>query len=164
MTPHFFNQQKEKRKKRKSFKGRTIKSLSPRSKCYIFRYSRVCRIQKIVFLVKHGLWQFFSVLYASPLSPTFKKLISETNRTSCLEVFCKKSGLRNFAKFTGKHLTCARVSLLIKLQAEACSVISKETLSQLFSCEFCEFSKNTFSYRTPPVAASEGKLQVISFA
>ena len=102
------------------------------------------------------------MFYASPLSPAFKKLISETNRTNCLEVFCKKSGLRNFVKFTGKHL--ARVSLLIKLQAEACSVISKETLSQLFSCEFCEFSKNTFSYRTPPVAASEGKLQVISFA
>ena len=24
----------------------------------------------------------------------------------------------------------------------------------MFSCEFCEISKNTFSYRTPPVAAS----------
>ena len=38
--------------------------------------------------------------------------------------------------------TCARVSLLIKLQA------------QVFSCEFSEISKNTFFYRTPPVAAS----------
>ena len=26
--------------------------------------------------------------------------------------------------------------------------------SQVFSCEFCEISKNTFSYRTPSVAAS----------
>ena len=25
----------------------------------------------------------------------------------------------------------------------------------MFSCEFCEISKNTFSYRTPPVVASE---------
>ena len=25
---------------------------------------------------------------------------------------------------------------------------------QVFSCEFCEISKKTFSYRTPPVAAS----------
>ena len=32
--------------------------------------------------------------------------------------------------------------------------IKKETLAQVFSCEFCEISKNTFSYRTPPVAAS----------
>ena len=32
--------------------------------------------------------------------------------------------------------------------------IKKETLAQVFSCEFCQISKNTFSYRTPPVAAS----------
>ena len=29
-----------------------------------------------------------------------------------------------------------------------------ENLAQLFSCDFCEISKNTFSYTTPPVAAS----------
>ena len=50
--------------------------------------------------------------------------------------------------------TCARVSFIIKLQASACNFIKKETLAQVFSCEFCEISKNTFSYRTPPVAAS----------
>ena len=33
--------------------------------------------------------------------------------------------------------------------------IKKETLPQVLSCEFCEISKNTFSYRTPPVAVSE---------
>ena len=33
-------------------------------------------------------------------------------------------------------------SFLIKLQA--CSSIKKETLAQVFSCEFCEISKNTF--------------------
>ena len=50
--------------------------------------------------------------------------------------------------------TCARVSFFIKLQAAACNFIKKETLAQVFSCEFCEISKNTFFYRTPPVAAS----------
>ena len=29
----------------------------------------------------------------------------------------------------------------------------KETLAQVFSCEFCEISKNAFFHRTPPVAA-----------
>ena len=29
-----------------------------------------------------------------------------------------------------------------------------ETLAQVFSCKFCEISKNTFYYRTPPVDAS----------
>ena len=47
----------------------------------------------------------------------------------------------------------ARVSFLIKLQAKACNFIKKETLTQVFSCEFCETS-NTFFHRTPPVAAS----------
>ena len=36
------------------------------------------------------------------------------------------------------------VSFLIKLQAWACNFIKKKTLAQAFSCEFCEFSKNTF--------------------
>ena len=32
-----------------------------------------------------------------------------------------------------------------------------EALAQVFSCEFCEIFKNTFSYRTPQVAVSENK-------
>ena len=31
----------------------------------------------------------------------------------------------------------------------------KGTLAQMLCCEICEFSKNTFAYRTPTVAASE---------
>ena len=30
-----------------------------------------------------------------------------------------------------------------------------ESLEQVFFCEFCEISRNTFFYRTPPVTASE---------
>ena len=37
---------------------------------------------------------------------------------------------------------------------KALNLIKKETLAQVFSCECCEISKNTFSYRAPPVAAS----------
>ena len=37
---------------------------------------------------------------------------------------------------------------------EACNFIKKEALAQVFSCEFCEISKNTFSYKTPTVATS----------
>ena len=49
-------------------------------------------------------------------------------------MFCKKDIPKNFTKFTGKHLW---QSLIIK----------KETLTQVFSCEFCENFKNTFYYR-----------------
>ena len=54
-----------------------------------------------------------------------------------------KDVLKNFAKFTGKH-TYAKVSLLTKLLAQACTFIKKETLAQVFSSEFCEFFTNTF--------------------
>ena len=33
--------------------------------------------------------------------------------------------------------------------------MQNETLVQVFSCEFCEISKNTFLHRTPLVASSE---------
>ena len=46
--------------------------------------------------------------------------------------------LRNFAKFTRKHL-CQ--SLFFN---KACNFIKKETLAQVFSCEFCKNSRNTF--------------------
>ena len=55
-------------------------------------------------------------------------------------------------KFTGKQL-CQSL-FLIKLQVSACNFIKKETLAQVFSCELREVSINTFSYKTPQVAAS----------
>ena len=39
--------------------------------------------------------------------------------------------------------------------------MKKETLAHVFSCEFCEISKNTFSYRTPPVAASAPTILIL---
>ena len=50
--------------------------------------------------------------------------------------------------------TCARVSFLIKLQASGLKFYKKRDSGTGVSCEFCKISKNTFSHRTPPVAAS----------
>ena len=60
----------------------------------------------------------------------------EIFRSSCPEVFCKEGVLKNFAKIHRKTPV-------------------PETMAQVFSCEFCEISKNTFFYRTPLLAASE---------
>ena len=49
----------------------------------------------------------------------------------------KEGVVRNFAKFTGKPNTCARVAFLKKL-----------TLAQVFSCEFCEFLRTPFLQNT----------------
>ena len=45
--------------------------------------------------------------------------------------------------------------MLVFRKILACNFVKKETLARSFSCEFCEIFKNTFSYRTPLVAASE---------
>ena len=74
-------------------------------------------------------------------------------RSSRPLVFCKKGVLRNFTKFTGKHL-CQSL-FFNKVAGLVCNFIKKETLAQVFSCEFCEISKNTILNRTPLMAASE---------
>ena len=75
------------------------------------------------------------------------------NRSSRPELFCKKGILRNFAKFRGKHFY--QRLFVNKVGGLACNFIKRESLAQVFSCEFCESSKSTFFYRTPQVAASK---------
>ena len=74
--------------------------------------------------------------------------------SSCSEVFCKKGVLRILQN--SQENTYARVSFLIKLQAEAeaCNFIEKETLAQVFSCGFRKISKNTFFTEHLRVTAS----------
>ena len=57
-------------------------------------------------------------------------------RSSRWRCSVRKGVPRNFAKFTGKQL------------CQSLFFIKKETLAQLFSCEFFEISKNTFLQNT----------------
>ena len=68
------------------------------------------------------------------------------------ELFYKKGVLKKFLKFTGKHL--CHSSYLIKLQAETCNFIKRETLVQVFSCECSEFFRNIFFREHLRVTAS----------
>ena len=43
-----------------------------------------------------------------------------------------------------KHETSTTKEKGIQKKPEACNFIEKETLAQVFSCELCEISKNTF--------------------
>ena len=73
------------------------------------------------------------------------------SRSSRPEVFCKKAFLWNFAKFTGKHL-CQCPFFWKSCRPQP--FIKRETQTQMFSCEFCEITKNAFLYRTTLVVAS----------
>ena len=68
-------------------------------------------------------------------------------RSTHAEVFCKEGVLRKFAKFTGKRL-CQSL-FFNKVPGMRPATLLKKILAQVFSCEFCEISKNTFSYRAP---------------
>ena len=84
-------------------------------------------------------WEINFILAASSLIHFSIAIVSATCKSSHQRCSAKKGVLRKN--------TFARVSFLINF-------IKKETLAQVFSCEFCEISKSTFFCRTPLVAAS----------
>ena len=71
---------------------------------------------------------------------------SSSSRSSHQWCSLKKGVLKNFAKFTGKHLCQS----LCFNKVEGLNFIEKETLAEVFFCKFCEIFKNTFSDRTAP--------------
>ena len=103
-------------------------------------------------LISKGIWSqrvnFFFVFW-NPIR-TFRELT--LIRSSLLQVFGKKGVLRNCAKFTVKHLS--RVYFLNKVAGLTSAPLSKKRLAQVLSYDFCEISKNSFSYRASPVTAS----------
>ena len=71
----------------------------------------------------------------------------------------KKGDLRNFAKFTGKHL---RQSLFFNKVAGPCNFIKKKTVTQVFFREFYKISKTTFFTEHLWTTASEIQHKIIS--
>ena len=63
--------------------------------------------------------------------------------------FMKK--LQKATTLRSSHRTCSTKKLFLTFSS---NFIKKETLVQVFSCNFCKISKKTFSYRTPLVTAS----------
>ena len=70
--------------------------------------------------------------------PCFLNLQVFNLRSSHRRCSVRKGVLRNFAKFTVKHLC----------QSLFFNFVKKETLAQVFFCEFCEISKSTFLQNT----------------
>ena len=69
-------------------------------------------------------------------------------------MICKKGILRNFKKFTGKQL-CQSLFFNKVAELRPATLLKNEILAQVFSCEFCEISKNTFLTEHLWAAASE---------
>ena len=99
-----------------------------------------------LFIMMH---RFFLAFFSWNLTMqiTWKKLNSSEAVVQRCSV--KKSVLRNFVKFTGKHL-CH--SLFFN---KVTGLAWDSGTDVVFCCKFCEISKKTFSYRTPLEAASD---------
>ena len=65
-----------------------------------------------------------------------------------------KRGSNKFRKIHKKAPVPESLFLLKLPQPQTCNFIKKETLAQVFSCEFYEICKSTFFYRTLSMAAS----------
>ena len=74
-------------------------------------------------------------------------------RSSHWRCSVRKGILGNFTKFTGKQLY--QSVIFKKLKTKAWNFIKKETLSQVFSCNFLKFFKNTFLAEHLRATASE---------
>ena len=66
-----------------------------------------------------------------------------TYRSSHRRCSVKKGVLRNFTKFTGKHL-CQSIFFNKVAGLSPATLLKKILWQRGFSCEFCEISKNTF--------------------
>ena len=81
--------------------------------------------------------------YSDKIIYIYLRKVQANFRSSRPEVFCKKGVLRNFAKFTGKHLCWS--FFLIKLQVWClATLLIKRLWQKVFSCQFCKISKITF--------------------
>ena len=89
---------------------------------------------------------FQSFMVTTSLASRWINVFCSSLKSSHRSSFVRKGVLRNFAKFTGKHLHQSlffnkvaglRPATLLKKD-------EKETLAQVFCCEFCQISKNTF--------------------
>ena len=117
-----------------------IASYYTKGKCQCL-FVFIC-FEHVILIRKHFLTSYFT--------PFTKFTEAFVQRCSVKKVFLEIS-------LNSQENICARVCFLIKFQA--CNFIKKETLSQVFTCEFSEIFKSTFFYGTPLVAASTFNLK-----
>ena len=92
----------------------------------------------VTYFVKYIIGDSLDVVVYTCYPPvTLALRIDAGSRSSHRRYSVRKGILRNFAN--SQENTCTRVSFLTKLL-----FFKKETLAQVFFCEFCEISKNTF--------------------
>ena len=100
-----------------------------------------------------------SLFYICKKCSTAHFLNWRSSRPGCSVKRCSQ---KFFSKFTRKHLF--QGLFFNKVAGLSAAALLKKSLTQVFACKFCKISKNTFSCRTPPVAASEADRSICVIA
>ena len=100
------------------------------------------------------MWAIFLCLFHFRVYFFTSDLMFSTQRqkTFSTQMFFKIGALK--ISQTWQENICVWVSFWKCCSLEALQYYQKETPTLVFSCEVCEIFKDTFFYRTPPVAAS----------
>ena len=106
-------------------------------------------------LLQNSPSQMFAWVLGTSLKLPHIKCLLVYQKKQPPEVFCKKRCSQTFRKIYRETLVSG---LFFN---KACNFIKKETLTEVFSCAFCEFSNNIFPYRTTPVTDIYQKLHTI---
>ena len=95
---------------------------------------------------RHPIFLGAMVMITEKTNPTFSFYPFLTNlyKEACLEVFCKKSVLKNFAKFTGKHL-CQSLFLNKVAGLGPATLFKKRLWHRCFPVNFMKFLRTPFS-------------------
>ena len=113
----------------------------------ILQNSQESTSARVSFLIKLGAFAMYK--------PGNWFAVLANNRVAWFEIICTISRSVTFSKVAGAKVLASTANQWTGFyMIEAYNFIKTETLAQVFSGEFCEISKNTFFYRTPPVAAS----------
>ena len=96
-----------------------------------------------------------------PLSITFFHF-SSIARRQCWVLYPFLKSHMNYFK---KCLSLNNVNCLhVVYRPQPATLLKKETLADVFSCEYCKISKTTFSGRTTPVAAFVYSAKILAFS
>ena len=96
----------------------------------------------------HGFYNIFCIMSKHKRCVIICVTSKGNYRSSHRSCSVKNGVVKNFTKFTGKHL-------------QVCNFIKKETLPQMFWSEFCEFFKKTFFIEHLRTSASVTSLHYI---
>ena len=119
-----------------------------------FRFCPTAKIENLDLKISEKNFRGFRVFDLARQILDYVSFQRDINRSNFPHMFYKIGILKNFAKFTWKHLWR---SLFLQAwvtgcnwdlqQAEACIFIKKEIPAHMFSCDFCEIFKSNFFYR-----------------